>query len=916
MRAPLLLICGLICVTAAADNIVPNPGFEDGGTTSAAGWQTDTRAGQYEFLVDADAHSGARCVSVRSTEAGDAGWARWYNADLYLVEGATYHLSAWVKTDGGASAEVWIPSDDAGFFRSTAHGPAWQEIAGDFSVARTGRHGLYLQVKGEGAASFDDISVELVEPAPVSEADSVPTDGLPIVGIVIPDTVQPHHGYLAQECRRILAAITGKTPAVATASAVAPTDSGRYVWIGAVPPGSNFGPQLALVGEEGIVLDIGPRAIVCLGNTPRGTYYAVHELLHILGCRWPWPGPLGEVLPSTDTLALPTQLVVHEPSFALRGGHIIQVHHQPPDWKPKHINTEAWVDWAARSRMNRLKASYPTMWSYGAIRGGEWNEFAGHTLYTILPPEKWFETHPEYYPLVKGERTPLHSSGRAAEICVSNPELPQVFADHICEYFAEHPGAKRFGINAEDEPSYWCECDACKALDTEELDWTQNGIKTMHLTDRWMYFINKVAQLVEQKYPDKIIFTFAYASTRELPHKYLPRHNVMIELTWWDECFKHAMIDPDCEVNAKGMERFHDWSRLAGLSLYRYLDYHHNESPTPYYHAEADILRTVHAAGCRHLSDEWDTTFTSSPLLLNLRARLEWDVNTDVDAYIDDFCARVYGQAGSTVAKYFHRLERGVLEAPTDHVGLNNMEKFTPELLKDGHALLDEAEKLAETDDILARIDRLRYSLLFAELDQLTEKAKQDPGLYPRHAEVQQRLWDLVQTRKIEPILGYFGRLGLEYKPPVKALSGRRVVQLPENWQFSLDPEDVGEQAEWFTGDGADWETLSTLKPWEEQGHGGYDGVAWYTVETDIPEIPEPRVWLLCGAVDETFKLWINGEYVGASEGDPGLLWDKPVAVEITGKFRTGATNRITMRVHDSAYAGGIWKPVWITAGD
>jgi hypothetical protein len=59
-------------------------------------------------------------------------------------------------------------------------------------------------------------------------------------------------------------------------------------------PGRNYAAQLAEVGAEGIVLDIGPEAIVCLGNTPRGVYYAVQELFYVLGCRWCWPGPFGE----------------------------------------------------------------------------------------------------------------------------------------------------------------------------------------------------------------------------------------------------------------------------------------------------------------------------------------------------------------------------------------------------------------------------------------------------------------------------------------------------------------------------------------------------------------------------------------------------------------------------------------------
>ena len=952
MRAMLVVMLATASLASPADNILLNPDIELGGKKSAVGWRTDIRKGDYEFFIAGSAHSGERCLAIKAGEDTTQGWARWYTTDLYLLEGATYRLCAWVKTEGEATAEVCVPSKGKGITKRLADSPEWTRLDGDFSVSRTGRHGIYLQSMRGGAVYFDDITIEMVEAPPAVEGGEVPTDGEPIVGIVTPDAAGPHHGYLAQEIQRILEAMTGQAPAISAASSIPKGDAGRRIWIGVAPPGRNYAPQLGLVGEEGIVVDIGPRAVVCLGNTPRGVYYAVHELFYVLGCRWCWPGPLGEVIPKVEELSLPPCLIVHKPSFDLRGGHTVQVYHTPPDWKPKHVNTELWVDWAARNRMNRIKGSYPTMWSYGAIRGGEWNEFAGHTLYTILPPKKWFESHPEFYPLVKGKRTHKHSSGRNAEVCVSNPQLPQVVADYICEYFASHPEAKRFGINAEDEPDYWCECEHCKALDTEELDWSKNGVECMRLTDRWMYFINKVAELVEKQCPEKVIFTFAYGSTRELPHKHLPRRNVMIELTWWDRCFKHETASPRgnlppaplpnregeatttppslagkgagglgespaCEINAKGMQRFHDWSRLAGLSIYRYLDYHHMESPCPYYHAEADILRTVHAAGCRHLSDEWDSTFTSSPLLLNLRARLAWDVNTDVDAYMDDFCARVYGKAGPTIARYFRRLERGVYESPTDHVRFNNTKKFTPEVLKDGHALLDGAEKLADDDDILARVDRLRYSLLFAELDQVAEAAKEDPALFARQAEIQQRLWSLVQKRQIEPVLGYFGKLGTQYKPPVAAITGRRVLQLPEEWLFRTDPQKVGEEEKWFSRAPDDsWKPISIHKAWEGQGYEGYDGDAWYTIEVEIPAIPEKRVWLLCEAVDETFKLWINGEYVGASEGDPGLLWDKPVAVDIAGKFNPGAKNRITMRVHDSRFAGGIWKPVWITASD
>jgi hypothetical protein len=72
------------------------------------------------------------------------------------------------------------------------------------------------------------------------------------------------------------------------------------------------------------------------------------------------------------------------------------------------------------------------------------------------------------------------------------------------------------------------------------------------------------------------------------------------------------------------------------------------------------------------------------------------------------------------------------------------------------------------------------------------------------------------------------------------------------------------------------------------------------------------RVWLLFEAVDELATVWIDGTRIGQTEGEPGVVWDKPVAVEITGRYRPDETTHLVVRVHDSAYAGGIWKPVWV----
>jgi hypothetical protein len=141
-----------------------------------------------------------------------------------------------------------------------------------------------------------------------------------------------------------------------------------------------------------------------------------------------------------------------------------------------------------------------------------------------------------------------------------------------------------------------------------------------------------------------------------------------------------------------------------------------------------------------------------------------------------------------------------------------------------------------------------------------------------------------------------------------------QTIPLPKDgWRFRTDPNADGHLQKWFEAscDDSAWETISIESAWEEQGHT-YDGVAWYRGSFDLPAKPEClAVEIAFGGVDEIAWVWINGEYVGQHDlGTEG--WDKPFALDVTRELKWGERNQITVRVHDSAYAGGIWKPVSI----
>ena len=144
--------------------------------------------------------------------------------------------------------------------------------------------------------------------------------------------------------------------------------------------------------------------------------------------------------------------------------------------------------------------------------------------------------------------------------------------------------------------------------------------------------------------------------------------------------------------------------------------------------------------------------------------------------------------------------------------------------------------------------------------------------------------------------------------------STREVLGLPaDGWHFKMDKDDVGAGQGWFlpVTTIADWTPIEIETFW---GNKGTTGSGWYRRDVDIPALPENRrIYLHFAAVDEELVLWIDGEYAGDYNLGPGG-WDKPFAIDVT-KPLTQGKHHLALRVHNSAAAGGIWKPVSVLAG-
>jgi hypothetical protein len=137
-------------------------------------------------------------------------------------------------------------------------------------------------------------------------------------------------------------------------------------------------------------------------------------------------------------------------------------------------------------------------------------------------------------------------------------------------------------------------------------------------------------------------------------------------------------------------------------------------------------------------------------------------------------------------------------------------------------------------------------------------------------------------------------------------------IPLPASgWKFRPDPETLGEKQGWHRPELAEagWSDIGIGKFWQDFGFQTV-GYAWYRLTWQLPARPAPpRVEMHFGAVDEVARMWLNGELVGEHDIGP-MGWDKPFALDVTRHLRWGQDNQVTVRVHNSAQAGGIWQPV------
>lgn len=761
--------------------------------------------------------------------------------------------------------------------------------------------------------------------------------GQPHAVIIVADD-DPKAFAAAEELRRCIEVMSGaRLPLSRESESIAGAPSVRLL-IGhtraaaahgvAIPSG--YDPKVRPGGydQEGYILKSVGQDIIIAGNSDGhydGSYYGVNAFLETLGCRWYFPGAWGEVLPRRQTIDV---------------GPLDRL--SRPDFQERRLWLSGWVpatpeerilfrDWGRRFGITPQLA-YPTV--------------GDGFLATLVDPNVYYETHPEFFAMNKAGARELHHHGdtgryydRHVMLCLSNPavltesirNLRRAFAGELQMDIVSPNGV---GISPPDGVPF-CYCETCLATN-QNFRYPYMVHERMQ-SDEFFRFANDLAAA----FPDKYISTFAY-SLREVPPQGVKLgDNVAVTVAPISCCVLHTNADPRCWRRRQFMSMLREWTeRSRHVTLYFWnpgmlLGLFVPERLTANLAVDMPIY---HQLGVKGFNCEGRKAFMQTWLSYYIQAKLMWDADADVDALKKDFYQTFFGPAAVAVQAWWDAHDAALQDAAV-HVHedwlVNHV--YSVDYVRGIQPHIDAAKAAALEEPYASRVAAV--ALIAEHLAAYADMEAADREMdYARAAQAGHRMWEIKKALhaiypmfitpedETNPTYFFSKARSHSYAALHAKTAGERgslVAALPAQMRFRRDAFNEGVHYRWYLPqtEVGDWSTRDTFLTWDQQeeplsadGHD-YDGYGWYRGEIEIPaEAVGKPLTFYCGGVINEAWVWLNGEYVGHK---PHALWwagnEHAFELDLTQAAKAG-TNTLVIRVWNDAEIGGLYRRGFIYA--
>jgi hypothetical protein len=446
--------------------------------------------------------------------------------------------------------------------------------------------------------------------------------------------------------------------------------------------------DFAKLGDEGFTIRTHRPHLMIAGGRLRGTMYGVYTFLE---------DHLGLRFLAADCTIIPRRETIRVDS--IKDTQVPVLEYREPFYLDAFDG-----DWCARNKMNsnsgRLDEEH----------GGKIVYFGFvHTALGLLPPEKYFDRHPEYYSMINGKRIRDYN-----QPCWTNPDVKRLVAEEIRKQMREHPEAKVFSISQND----WgnpCQCPDCNLVVIREASQIGPILEA----------INYVADQVRAEFPDKIIDTLAYQYSRKPPRYIRPRPNVVVRLCSIECCFAHPLQTCGHAANAGFRQDLEGWSKACDrLWVWDYVvSFAHYLVPFPNLRSVGPNIKYLAEHNVRGIFEEGDYTTVNgefAKLRSYLMAKFLWNPDYSYEKALGDFLEGYYGAAGIPIRQYIDLLH--------DKVRNDNLHAMiwegpgaaylTPEILARADEIFDVAERAVGADPVkLQRVQTARLPLYYVALE-------------------------------------------------------------------------------------------------------------------------------------------------------------------------------------------------------
>ena len=430
------------------------------------------------------------------------------------------------------------------------------------------------------------------------------------------------------------------------------------------------------------------------GGRERGTMYGVYAFLEEeFGVHW-LTGKC-TVVPKKGEYALRKLQRNDRPTFARR-----------LDFCYEALRDDAWV---AHNRLN-------TQYVYRSGKHGILNAYWGiHTFGRLIPADKYYESHPEYFSLYKGKRSDK------AQLCLSNKAMRLELVRNLKQFVHDNPGRWCYDVSQNDN-SLPCECSDCAKLVRKYGG--QSGAM--------IWFVNQVAKEVKKDYPDILIGTFAYRYTRQAPTSSIkPAKNVLVRLCDIECCMAHPL--DECPENKSFVKDMEDWKKKTkNIFIWDYTTGFMNYLlPFPNFHVLASNYQYFHANHVLGLLEEgahnapWSEF---SELKQWLVAKLMWNPRQDVDSLMNVFIEGYYGKAAPYVRQYVSLCQKQVTDKTHYTIKIDwKSNLYGDDYVNEGIKVLQQAANASRQDaEQRRRVQRLQAQLYYLKLRRSPAKGVAD----------------------------------------------------------------------------------------------------------------------------------------------------------------------------------------------